>query len=446
MRIKYYCREVLCMVNLFVSILSWTIASMIVYREGEKESLSRQSLESETHLWEIIMNIRLSLFLVMLALFAIQVSCKKTEPKTGDIKGNEHDAHKNKLIINITNEQRELIGLKTETLNRKVVSHHLNATAKIQFNANKLFHIGPRIKGRVVAIFADLGDDIMEGKKLAILDSIELGEARTKLIKTKTKMEVAHTNYERGKKLWEKKISSEKEIHKARGDYFIAKAEFEAAENKLHLLGFSEDDIRSTISQSHTKVHFPILSPYKGTVIEKHITLGALTNPEETLFVMADLDALWIVLNIYEKDLVKINLGQEAEVKVSAFPDEEFKGQISYISNVVEEATRTVKVRVVINNSKRMLKPGMFATAQIATSDPQEIFTVPLSAIQKLQNKRVVFIHRGDGLFESSPIKTGREFETDIELLEGIEKGEEVVTQGAFYLKSELLKDTLEVE
>ncbi len=393
------------------------------------------------------MKIKLSMFLIVLAIFAMQLSsCKERESKAVDIKDVEQETHDDSVIVEIDNEQRELIGLKTENPRHKVVNQHIDATAKIQFNANKLFHIGPRIKGRVVEIFVDLGDDVLEGEKLAILDSIELGVARSLLIKAKTKMEVAYTNYEREKKLWRKNISSEKEMHEARGEYFIAKAEFEAAENKLYLLGLSEDDIKNTISQLHTNVHFPLLSPYKGTVIEKHITLGELTNPEETLFAIANLEVLWIVLNIYEKDLVRVQLGQKVSVDVSAFPGEEFMGHISYISDVIEEATRTVEVRIEINNSKRVLKPGMFATARIATSVPLEIFTVPLTAIQRIHDKKVVFIHRGDSLFESRRVKTGREFESDIELLEGVEEGEEVVTQGAFYLKSEFLKETLEGE
>jgi cobalt-zinc-cadmium efflux system membrane fusion protein len=168
-----------------------------------------------------------------------------------------------------------------------------------------------------------------------------------------------------------------------------------------------------------------------------------MTDPESTLFTIANLDILWIILAIYEKDLAKIDLGQETELYVSAYPDDEFKGRITYISSVVEEATRTVKVRVEIDNSKRMLKPGMFATAKIITGEPEEIFTVPLSAIQRLQDKEVVFVDKGDGLFECCTVKTGREFETDIEILEGVKEGEQVVIEGAFYLKSELLKETI---
>ena len=391
------------------------------------------------------MNFRLFVFLIMFVLLVIQVSCKKATTEMSGTEKHQHEHGKHEEIsgVEVDKERLELIGLKTKKLERKVVSQYINATAEIQFNANKLFHIGPRIQGRVIEIFADFGDEVIEGQKLAVLDSIELGEARSLFLRAKTKMEVAQANYEREKGLWEKKISSEKEMLNTKGEYFMAKAEFEAAENKLHLLGLSEDDIQSTISQLHSNEHFPLLSPYKGTVIEKHVTLGEMTDPESTLFTIANLDVLWIILDIYEKDLARIELGQEAEIYVTAFPDDEFKGQITYVSNVVEEDTRTIKVRVEIDNSKRMLKPGMFATSKIVTGEPEEILTVPLSAIQRLEDKEVVFVNKGGSLFECCTVKTGREFETDIEILEGVKEGEQVVIEGAFYLKSELLKETI---
>lgn len=392
---------------------------------------------------------RLLRILIVLLLLFFQVSCKKPAKEADYVEGHveehkrSHGDHEESTEIKIDKERLDLIGLKTQVLKRKVVRQRINATAEIQFNANKLFHISPRVRGKVYEICADLGDEVVKGQKLALFDSIELGEARSVYLRAKTKMEITLANFERENGLWEKKISSEKEMINAKGEFLMAKAEFEAAENKLHLLGLSEDDIHRTTSQLHFFEHFPLLSPYNGTVIEKHITLGEMTGPENTLFTIANLDVLWIILDIYEKDLSRIELDQEAEIYVSAFPDDKFMGKTSYISHVVEEATRTVKVRVEINNSKRMLKPGMFATAKIVSGEPEKILTIPLTALQRLEDKNVVFVKKGDGLFESCTVKTGREFGSEMEVLEGVKEGEEVVTEGAFYLKSELLQDTL---
>lgn len=400
------------------------------------------------------MSIRLLSFLIVILLLFFHASCKKPSTEAdhhdaGNLEGHvEEHGHSDNgseefMEIKIDKDRLKLIGIKTQLLKKKVVRQRINATAEIQFNANKLFHISPRVKGKVDEIFADFGDEVIKGQKLALFDSIELGEARSVYLRTKTKMEITKANYEREKGLWEKKISSEKEMFNAKGEFFLANAEFEAAENKLHLLGLSEDDIHRTTSQLHSFEHFPLLSPCNGTVIEKHITLGQMTDPENTLFTIANLDILWIILDIYEKDLSRIELDQEVEVYVSAFPDDTFMGKISYISHVVEETTRTVDVRVEIDNSKRILKPGMFATAKIVAGEPEEIFTIPLTALQRLEDKSVVFVEQEHGLFESCTVETGREFGPDIEVLKGVKEGEKVVTEGAFYLKSELLQDTL---
>lgn len=392
---------------------------------------------------------RLLRILIVILLLFFQASCKKPATEADHVEGHEekhehsNGDHEKSTEIKIDKKRLDLIGIKTQMFKRKVVRQRINATAEIQFNANKLFHISARVKGKVVEIFADFGDEVVKGQKLALFDSIELGEARSVYLRAKTKVEITQGNYEREKGLWEKRISSEKEMFNSKGEYVMANAEFEAAENKLHLLGLSEDDIQRTTSQLHSFEHFPLLSPYNGTVIEKHITLGEMTDPENTLFTIANLDVLWIILDIYEKDLSRIELDQEVEVYVSAFPDDKFMGKISYISHVVDEATRTIKVRVEIDNSKRMLKPGMFATAKIIAGKPEKIFTVPLSALQKLENKKVVFVEKESGLFESCTVKTGRKFGSDIEVLDGVKEGEMVVTEGVFYLKSELLQDTL---
>jgi membrane fusion protein, heavy metal efflux system len=395
-----------------------------------------------------IMNIRLFKILIVLLLLFLQFSCKKptTEVAGTEEHGHEeheHDEHEKISVVEVAKERLEIIGLKTEKLERKIVSQYINATAEIQFNANKLFRVSPRIQGKVVEILADFGDEVAGGQKLAVLDSIELGEARSIYLRAETKMKVAQANYEREKGLREKGISSEKEMLDAKGEYFMVKSEFEAAENKLHLLGLSEDDIQSIVSQLHSVEHFPLLSPYKGTVIEKHITLGEMTAPEKPLFTISNLDVLWIILDIYEKDLARIDLGQHVEIFVSAYPEDKFKGLITYVSSVVKEATRTVKVRVEIDNSKRKLKPGMFATARIVTGKKEEIPVVPLSAIQNLEKKKVVFVDRGKNMFEARHIKIGREFENHIEVLEGVMEGEHIVTEGVFYLKSELLKGSI---
>jgi cobalt-zinc-cadmium efflux system membrane fusion protein len=345
-------------------------------------------------------------------------------------------------VVKMSKESYELLGFQTVPVERKKVETLLKVTAEIQFNANKVFHIGPRVPGRVVDVFADLGDEVQKGQKLALLDSIELGKAISEYFTTKIKLEVCKVHFERETRLWEKRITSEKDMLDAKATYLQAQAEFEAAEGKLHLLGLTDEEIAELKPQAHATVTFPILSPFNGTVVEKHVALGEMTDPATRLFTVADLSVLWIILDIYEKDLPKIRLGQPVGVVVSAYPAEEFKGKIAYISDVVEEKTRTLKVRVDIENLDKRLKPGMFATAKISTGprDAVERLVVPHTAVESYGGKQVVFVALGDYTFKMEEVKTGEEFDGYVEVLEGLKEGVEVVSKGAFYLKSDLMK------
>lgn len=345
-----------------------------------------------------------------------------------------------KTVVRTTKESYELLGLETVPVKKKMVGKHLKVTAEIQFNANKVFHIGPRVPGRVVDVFADLGDEVEKGQKLALIDSIELGKAISEYLTSKTKLEVHRAHFERETRLWEKKVTSEKEWLDVKAAYLEAQAGFEAAENKLHLLGLTDEDIMELKPQTHATATFPILSPFNGTVVEKHTALGEMTEPATRLFTIADLSVLWIILDIYEQDIPKIQLGQEVGVVVRAYPEEEFRGKITYISAVVEETTRTAKVRVEIENTERKLKPGMFATAKISTRELIERLVAPLSAIESHEDKHMVFVSVGDYTFKMKEVKIGEKFNNYVEVLDGLEEGEQVVSKGAFYLKSELLK------
>jgi cobalt-zinc-cadmium efflux system membrane fusion protein len=345
-----------------------------------------------------------------------------------------------KTVVKITRESYELLEFKTAPVEKKVIEKHLKVTAEIQFNANKLFHIGPRVPGRVVDVFADLGEEVQRGQKLALIDSIELGSAISEYLTSKSRLEVCQAHFERETRLWEKKVTSEKEMLDVRATYLQAQTEFEAAEGKLHLLGLSDEDIEKLKPQTHATATFPILSPFNGTVVEKHIALGEMTEPATRLFTIADLTVLWIILDIYEKDLPKIQLGQPVGVAVRAYPKEQFRGKITYISDVVDERTRTLKVRVDVDNAEKKLKPGMFATAEISTQEAKERLVVPHSAIESHEGKQLVFVALGDYAFKMKEIKVGGQFDDYVEVLEGLKEGEGVVSKGAFYLKSELLK------
>jgi membrane fusion protein, heavy metal efflux system len=172
---------------------------------------------------------------------------------------------------------------------------------------------------------------------------------------------------------------------------------------------------------------------------------GEVINPEKTLFMVADLATLWVVIDVYEKDISRLRVGAGVKVSVTAFPGKIFKGKVSYIADVVDEKTRTEKARVTIDNTSGLLKPGMFATVltEATRGGSERRITVPEEAVLIDGGKQCVFVQVSPDKFQRREIETGRMLGKTLEVIAGLQPGERVAVQGAFILKSELKKGEL---
>jgi cobalt-zinc-cadmium efflux system membrane fusion protein len=189
-----------------------------------------------------------------------------------------------------------------------------------------------------------------------------------------------------------------------------------------------------------------IKAPFAGTLIERHMTVGEVIDPSTRLFSIADLTRLWVIADVPEKDLPQVKKGQAVEVRVSSYPEEVFKGRITYVSDLIDPATRTVKVRTEVENRKGMLKPEMFANVLIVTGIQQDALTVPAGAVQTEGEKKIVFVAKDESTFERREISLGIKADGYYQVLEGLKKEEKVVTEGSFLLKAELHKGQMEAD
>jgi len=348
--------------------------------------------------------------------------------------------------VHLSPEALRTLKLKTAPVERRSLMEEVRVTAVIKPNENRLAHVSPRIAGRVVEVRKLLGDAVKTGDILAILDSVELGKAKADYLKFEALVSIQEKNYQRAQRLFAQQIASQKEVLEAEAAYFSAKAEFEAAHATLHLYGLSNEDTHRLTWQIKEPIsQFPLLSPFSGIVAEKDITIGEVTSPERSVYTIADFSTLWIQLEVYEKDLAKVHVGQEVTLTTESYPGEIFRGKVTYIGSLFNETTRTVPARVEIPNPQGRLKPGMFATALIAAQEQAIVtgLTVPESAVQRVEESTVIFVPDGEGLFHKRPVTLGRKGQDWVEIREGVQEGEQVVTAGSFTLKSELFKATL---
>jgi cobalt-zinc-cadmium efflux system membrane fusion protein len=337
------------------------------------------------------------------------------------------------------------IGLETIVAQKRALSDEIRATAVIKPNEYRMAHVSPRIPGKAIRVQALLGNVVAAGDILAELDSIALGEKKAAFLQARADLEVSRRNYQREKRLFERHISSEKEYLETKGAFERSEAAYRASREALRLVGLSDDEIKSVSwsSGDHPLSHFPLLAPFGGTVVEQHITIGELIEPDETPYTIADLSNVWVLLDIYEKDLARVHVGDDAGVSVEAYPGETFRGKVTYLSSLLDPATRTAQARVEIDNGDGRLRPGMFATSTLSgeTGPAVEQLVIPRDAVQQVHGKPVAFVEVQPGSYAMRELSLGRQAGPDVAVLAGVRAGERVVTEGAFYLKSIVLKE-----
>jgi cobalt-zinc-cadmium efflux system membrane fusion protein len=332
------------------------------------------------------------------------------------------------------------------------VSSTLSTTGEVALDENAAVHICPPIAGILESVKTDIGARVKAGDILFTLGCVELGSALAEHERNRALAELAEKTFKREKRLWEDKVSSEQDMIGAQMVYEQHRAELKASEETLHVLGLTEGDLARLREPQHGKEwgSLPVRAPIAGTIIEKHAVAGETAEPGKDVMLLADLSTVWVWANVQAQDLEQLLRAEKrgavpVEITVTAFPDRRFKGMLTYVGATMNDETRMVKVRATVENSDMALRPGMFCEAKIAVGEGQveEVLAVPRHALLSDEGKDFVFKHWKDDFFVRQDVRKGREFFGAVELLEGLEAGETVVVDGAFLLKSDVLREKM---
>ena len=316
----------------------------------------------------------------------------------------------------------------------------LLANGTITFDANRVAIVAPRAEGRIITVRADLGQVVRAGDALAILESPDVGQTRGDLERARAAVSVSKRNYEREKRLYEQEISPQKEMLDAEVLYRMAEADLRSASAKLSTYG----------AMSGAGGSYGLQSAVSGTVVERNATPGQIVGPSTPLFTVADLSHVWITVDVFEADLQRIHQGAVVTITTPTYPGERFAGRVSFAGGVVDSVSRTLKVRVIVENVGQRLRPGMYAQAHIVAPSGKAIagVTVPADAVQELDGRSIVFVvlpssASGTRLVARRVVvapPSGGSAGGRTLVVEGLRAGEQVAVKGAFQLKSELTK------
>jgi cobalt-zinc-cadmium efflux system membrane fusion protein len=344
-----------------------------------------------------------------------------------------------KKRVQLTDNQIKQLGIEVAVAQSGHLLRHLTLPGAIVLNTDRLVHIVPRIPGVVREVRKHLGDAVRAGDILAVIDSRELADAKAAYLAASARMTVTEETLAREKDLWEKKISAAQDYLTAKQALAAARIELRAARHKLAALGVSEASLHQLASQPDTSLtRYEVVAPSAGTVIEKRLTVGELLKDDTETFLVADLNTLWVHVNVSPSDLPLIRLGQRVTITAGAAVPEA-TGPISYLGSLVSEETRTVLARVVLPNPHGRWRPGLFVTATVAVDETVVPLLMPKAALQTLDGQPSVFVQTSEG-FEPRPVTLGRSNETHVEITAGLQPGEPYAITQTFLLKAELGK------
>lgn len=335
-------------------------------------------------------------------------------------------------------------GIETISIAPRPFQVHRQFPATIQANENELAEVTTLVSGRVVDVSVDYGEDVEKGATLARLHSADLGLAEAAYLKGIAKLYETNLAYKRAKDLLDQKAISQAEFHRREAEMKSARAEAREAGHRLELLGVSGREMLRLDREQTIRSDVAIRAPFAGRIISRDITRGEVVDPNKKLFTVADLSDVWAVGSVPEKDVQFIRKNQMVEVVAAAYPHAIFPGKITYVGDVLESATRTMRLRVTVSNPDKALKPEMFALVLVYAEPKPDVLAVPLAAVQNGDHDHVVFVQREEGRFEARSVTLGEESGDVVAVLDGLREGEEVVTKGAFVLKSEAEKQKLE--
>lgn len=362
--------------------------------------------------------------------------------------------------VQISPEAQKEVGITVESTAFRNLRDTLFATGIVNEDPGRVAHIRPLARGLIEMAYVRLGDRVSAGAPLVEYDNIELGlaigeylSAQAELQRSLTDLEVKKTILERGKEML--KVGAiartaydirEAEYKDAEAKTAGARATVDKIEEQIHRFGWTDQDLADLSakrSKGHSISHSILKAPFSGIITNYHASIGEVVEPSMELLSITDMSSLWILADVFEKDLSHVRAGKPVQVRVASYPGRAFQGKITYVADTIEPKTRTAKVRCVVENKDGLLKLEMFAAVEIPVDRTNSRLAVPDSSIQQIDGKPVVFVRNSEKEFQKREVQTGIVSGGYTEIRSGLKAGDLVASQGSFVVKTAFLRNLI---
>ena len=356
----------------------------------------------------------------------------EAEPRHEHAEGHtEHEqpAQAKDALIRIEHGMLRDLRVTTQPAESRAAGDTVTVLGELRVNENAYAEVGSPVPARVSRVLSAPGDLVAKGQALVELESPEVGRARATLVSSRARLELARQTLARRRELAADQIVPQRELQASEAELSQAEAETRAAELSVSAFGAN----RGSGSR------FVLSSPIAGTVIDRTALLGKMVTSEQHLFIVGDLTRLWLVAHAFERDALRMRTDTSARVTFPALPGQPFEGTLTRVGSRVDPASRTLDVRLELDNPSGVLRPGMSASALVRLGGSGEtVVAVPVEALQQVRQGWAVFLPQDEeGVFELRSVGRGRDLGDEVEVLSGLKAGERVVVEGAFLLKAE---------
>ena len=369
----------------------------------------------------------------------VAIAATDTGPPSADAANRASDGGHNTDSLDLTEKQRETV--KVEAVMERAFPVEKQSVGSIDFNEDLTLQVFTPYQGRIIRLFAEVGDDVKKGQTLFTIDSPDLLQAESTLIAAAGVLELTTRNLARLKELYQSRAVSQKDLDQAVSDQQTAEGNLRAARDAVRIFGKVDADIDGIIARRLADPTLVVPSPIDGRITARNAAPGLFVQPggAPAPFSVANVSTMWMLANVAESDSPALHVDQEVTVNVAAFPNKVFEGRISTVGSTVDPNTRRVLVRSQIADPRHELRSGMFANFVIRTGDPIRSPGVPLDGVvREGDGTMTVWVTTDRRRFTKRTVKIGLERDGYRQILEGLQPGALVATDGAIFLSNML--------
>ena len=353
---------------------------------------------------------RFKLVIALLSVILFIFGCSSKDTKTST------EANFNKFCIN----DSLMKMIKIDTVKYSQIENEIKLIGKVTFNEDKVVKLFPLVSGLVKEVKVVSGDYVEKGQTLAVIKSTEMAGVENDLVTVQSNLAIAQKNLSATEDMYKGGIVSEKEYISAQKEFLKAQSDLNRVQNIINIYG-----------GAHQSSEYIVKSPISGYIVEKFITPNTQIRPDNSnnMFTVSDLKNIWVIANVYETDISKINIDEPVEITTISYPDKIFTGKIDKIYNVLDPDNKTMKIRIQLENKDIFLKPEMFANVTVTMKGKESMLMIPSKCVVFDKSKNYVMIYKGKCDIQTREISIFSTVKFKTYINSGLKQGDKVVSE-----------------